>query len=112
MLVEQDEHRLDFRLYEPEGLAHVNGLIDMFFIQEFLTCGMCRTATAIVVVYPRSRIGPSIISMPSCWQLALLVSSQRHIATYLCHFGGQFALHRRIVLPVLFKGVDGASLCS
>ena len=54
VLVEQDEHRLNFRLYELEGsIVHRDGLENVLFIQELLTCGMCLTTTAIVVVYPR-----------------------------------------------------------
>ena len=107
VLVEQDEHRLDIRFYELEStITHRNSLKYVFFIFKLLTCGRC-AAIAVIIMHPWLRICPSTICMPTCRQLSFLSFCQRHITSYLCHFGGQFILHRRIILPILLKGVDG-----
>ena len=115
VLVKQDEHRLDVCSFEMESsVTHTNGLEDVLFFQELLARG----STGIAVMYPRSRIGPGLIDMPWLFSIKaryriLLIIAQRYITTYRFHFVriSQLTLHRRIVLPILLKGVDGATRC-
>ena len=66
VLVEQDEHRFDVRRHELESsVAHLNGLEHVLFVQELLSRGRCFAARGIVVVYPRLRIGPGLIDVPT-----------------------------------------------
>ena len=64
VLVEQNKHRLDFRWYKLERLAHLDGLEDMLFFTEFLTGGRCLTRTTIIIMYPWLRVCPSFIYVP------------------------------------------------
>ena len=64
VLVEQNQHRFDFRRNQLERFAHHDGLEHMLLFVEFLTRSRCLTSATVTVVDPRLGIGPSLIGVP------------------------------------------------